>query len=143
MVMARTDALAVEGFEAAIERGHAYAEAGADMIFIEAPENLDQLTRIPKCFEGSGALITANMVEGSPKTPYLSPRELHEMGYDMAMYPIGSFLAGFGAVRSYLEAVCRGESPVASCAFERAASFAELNHVMGREQTEKWNTLFD
>ena len=143
MVMARTDALAVEGFDAAIERGRAYAEAGADMIFIEAPESADQLARIPECLEGSGALAMANMVEGGPKTPYMSPRDLHEMGYDMAIFPIGSFLAGFGAARSYLEVLCRGESPVANGAFEGGASFADVNHVMGREQTETWNTLFD
>ena len=141
-VMARTDAVAVEGFEAALDRGRAYADAGADMIFIEAPESRDQLGRVPKAFEGRGALTVANMVEGSPKTPYTSPKELHEMGFDMAMFPIGSFLAGFGASRSYLEALCRGEAPVDGGGLDRAG-FQDVNPVMGRTQIEQWNNRFD
>ena len=143
MVMARTDAVAVEGFEVAVERGRAYAEAGAEMIFIEALESEEQLNEIPKRFDGCGVLTAANMVEGSPKTPYKTPRELHRMGYDIGLYPIGFFLAGFAAWRQYFDALGRGENVMRNGVTVPEGLFAAFNNVMGRTQTEKWNKLFD
>src|SRR5690606_12853531 len=77
LIVARTDALAVEGYDAAVERALMYAEAGADAIFVEAPRELHQLQQLPKLI--SKPLI-ANMVEGG-KTPLLSANELEQMGY--------------------------------------------------------------
>ena len=89
LIIARTDAVAVEGFDAALERAHAYAEAGADMLFVEAPPSIDHMRRL--CDElGSKAPLMANMVEGGT-TPVLPAAELGEIGYRMVIFP-GAFV---------------------------------------------------
>lgn len=143
MVMARTDAVAVDGFEEALRRGRLYAENGADMIFIEAPENETQLRQIPGIFKGSGVLTVANIIEGSPKTPYKSPGELHEMGYDIGLYCIGSLLAGSAAQRRYYSVLGRGENVMLSADTRPERWFEGFNKIIGREQTEAWNRLFN
>jgi 2-methylisocitrate lyase-like PEP mutase family enzyme len=141
-VMARTDALAVEGFGEALRRGRLYAETGARLVFVEAPEDDAQLEQIPKELAGSGALAVANMIEGSPITPYKSPLELHRMGYPVALYCIGSLLAGRAAQRRYYSILGRGESVMLSADARPERWFEGFNRVIGREQTEAWNRLF-
>ncbi len=87
LIVARTDAVAVESFEAAVDRAGAYAQAGADMIFIEAPQDQTQLARIGRLFDGAIPLM-ANMVEGG-KTPVLPARELEAMGFSLVIFPGG------------------------------------------------------
>ena len=87
MIIARTDAIAVEGFEAALERAESYREAGADLLFIEAPQNHDQMTALNAHFAGRTSLM-ANMVEGG-KTPILPADELQALGYDLVIFPGG------------------------------------------------------
>ena len=87
--MARTDAIAVEGFEAALERAEAYMEAGADMLFVEAPQSLEELHRVAETFRG--ARLVANMVEDG-LTPYLSAEALQELGFTLAIYPVSALL---------------------------------------------------
>ena len=142
LVMARTDAIAVDGFEEALHRAHLYADNGAKMIFIEAPENEEQLRQIPDEFKGTKALTLANMIEGSPKTPYMSPRQLHEMGYDIGLYCIGSLLAGRAAQRRYYSLIGRGESVMLHSDDRPERWFEGFNDVIGREQTEVWNKMF-
>lgn len=84
MIMARTDAIAVEGLDAALERAHQYREAGADMLFIEAPPSVDDMKKL--CKEFAGVPLLANMVEGG-KTPLFPASELQEMGYKVVIYP--------------------------------------------------------
>jgi methylisocitrate lyase len=143
MVMARTDAIAVDGFKEAVRRGHQYAENGADMIFIEALESEEQLRQIPKIFKGSGIFTVANIIESSPKTPYKSPRELHEMGYNIGLYPIGSLLIGCAAQRRYYSILGRGEDAMLSADTRPERWFEDFNKVIGREQTETWNRSFN
>jgi 2-methylisocitrate lyase-like PEP mutase family enzyme len=83
VLIARTDALAVEGLDAAIERGRAFAEAGADAVFIEAPESLADTEEIARRLTGVPLVI--NVVEGG-KTPQLSASEYFTMGYRIALY---------------------------------------------------------
>ncbi len=142
MVMARTDALAVDGFDEALRRARLYAEAGAEILFVEAPESDEQLERIPKEFAGSDVLNVANMIEGSPKTPYRSPGELHRMGYQVALYCIGSLLAGRAAQRRYYSILGRGESVMLSADARPERWFEGFNRVIGREQTEACNRMF-
>jgi 2-methylisocitrate lyase-like PEP mutase family enzyme len=142
LVMARTDALAREGFDAALERGLRYAAAGAKLVFIEAPESSEQLERIPRALAGSGALAVANMIEGSPKTPYRSPEQLHRLGYGIALYPIGSLLAARGAQERYYAHLGRGENAMPAAGEAPERSFDDFNRVIGRGQTETWNRLF-
>jgi len=82
ILMARTDARAVYGLDAAIERAEAYVAAGADMIFVEAPQSVDELKRIPKSVK---VPTMANMVEGG-KTPLVSIRGLEAMGFKFASF---------------------------------------------------------
>src|SRR5882757_4675801 len=87
LVIARTDAVAVEGFERAIERAARYREAGADMLFVEAPKARDDLARIVTALGGKLPLM-ANMVEGG-KTPPLSAAELEAIGFALVIFPGG------------------------------------------------------
>jgi 2-methylisocitrate lyase-like PEP mutase family enzyme len=87
LIVARTDAIAVEGFEAARERAEAYLEAGADVLFIEAPRSSDELGQVAEAFRGRIPLL-ANMVEGGA-TPISSAQTLEEMGFDIVIFPGG------------------------------------------------------
>ena len=84
MIVARTDARAVLGLEAAIERGHSYLAAGADALFIEAPQNESEMALIGREFPQ--AILIANMIEGG-KTPILTPEKLQQMGYKIVFWP--------------------------------------------------------
>ncbi len=86
MIMARTDARTVLGIDEAIERGFAYQEAGADILFIESPENEDEMKRIATSFK---VPALANMVEGG-RTPLLPNARLEEIGYSVVIYPTAS-----------------------------------------------------
>jgi len=98
VVIARTDALAVDGFEAAIERGCAFAEAGADIVFIEAPVLLDELAALPGRVP---APLIANMVEGG-RTPLLGADELGAMGYRIVLFANTVMRVGARAMRDAL-----------------------------------------
>ncbi|MEZ5594332.1 MAG: isocitrate lyase/PEP mutase family protein [Gammaproteobacteria bacterium] len=82
LIIARTDGIAVEGFEAAIERARRYIEAGADVTFVEAPENFDQLRQIPRLLS---VPQVANIVIGG-KTPVMSQQQLAEAGFGLVLY---------------------------------------------------------
>jgi 2-methylisocitrate lyase-like PEP mutase family enzyme len=87
LVIARTDAVAVEGFERAIERAAIYRDAGADVLFVEAPKARDDLTRIVSAL-GARLPLMANMVEGG-KTPPLPAAELEMIGFALVIFPGG------------------------------------------------------
>lgn len=83
VVIARTDAIALEGLDAALDRAHAYVEAGADVIFVEAPGDRDAMARVARELR---VPVMANMVEGG-KTPILPRDDLTALGYAFAIYP--------------------------------------------------------
>lgn len=85
LLFARTDALGVNGFDEAMERAQAYLEAGADALFIEAPQSLEQMVEIGKCF-GERIPLIHNLVEGG-NTPTEDTNELASLGYRIALYP--------------------------------------------------------
>ncbi len=91
LVIARTDAIAVEGFDAALDRAEHYVEAGADMLFIEAPQDDAQMRALCDRFKGRVPLM-ANMVEGG-KTPILPAAELQALGYGFVIFPGGTVRA--------------------------------------------------
>jgi 2-methylisocitrate lyase-like PEP mutase family enzyme len=96
VVVARTDARAVLGFEAALERCRAFAEAGADVVFCEAPQTEEELARVPREVP---APCLVNLVEGG-RTPLLPPERLEALGYRLAIYPVTllyAAAAGMGA----------------------------------------------
>lgn len=83
VIIARTDAIAVDGFDGAIRRANAYRDAGADVVFVEAPVDLDQIRRIPR--EVAGVPLLINVVQGG-RTPELSADELGNMGYRVVLH---------------------------------------------------------
>lgn len=83
LIIARTDARSVIGLDCAIERGRQYQEAGADIVFIEAPQTVEELQKVGE--QLADMYLVANMVEHG-KTPLLANRELYEMGYDIVLY---------------------------------------------------------
>ena len=85
LIVARTDAVAVEGFDRAVARAALYREVGADMLFIEAPRERAELARIGELM-GKATPLMANMVEGG-KTPMLSAQELQALGFAMVIFP--------------------------------------------------------
>jgi 2-methylisocitrate lyase-like PEP mutase family enzyme len=100
VILARTDAIAVEGYEAAIERAERYLEAGADVLFIEAPENRDQMVDMNQRFAGRAPLL-ANMVEGG-KTPVSGAEDLQSLGYSIVIFPGGTVRAVSFVMQEYM-----------------------------------------
>lgn len=127
LVIARTDARTVLGLDEAIERGRAYADAGADVVFVESPLSVDELERVGREL-GSRVPLLANMVEGG-KTPLLSAAELSQLGYDIVIFPGLLTRITVRAVQEAL-AVLRAEGDSRPL-LPRAASFDELSVIVG------------
>ena len=130
LIMARSDAIAVEGFEAALERGERYLEAGVDVLFIEAPQSEVQMKAITARFAKRVPLL-ANMVEGG-KTPVLDAKSLEALGYRIGIFPGG--LARFLArsAQDYFATLKRDGTTAAMR--ERMLDFEGLNRVIGTPQ---------
>ena len=84
-ILARTDALAVNGVDDAVRRAEMYLKAGADGVYVEGPETIEQLRRIGREFKGEP--LAVSILEGGGKTPWLSPREMHALGFNMILFP--------------------------------------------------------
>jgi len=109
LIIARTDAVAVEGFDAAIKRAALYRDAGADVLFVEAPGSTTQLTDIPRQLADDTPLM-ANMVEGG-MTPMFNAETLQEMGYALVIFPGGVVRAmAHAAAAFYATLVADGSS---------------------------------
>jgi 2-methylisocitrate lyase-like PEP mutase family enzyme len=106
VVIARTDAIAVEGFNAAIDRAGAYREAGADMLFIEAPTSEDEIAQVAKLVSGWKLI---NMFEGG-KTPLLPASRLEQLGYHLVIIPSDTQRAAIKATQRVLAAIARDGS---------------------------------
>jgi 2-methylisocitrate lyase-like PEP mutase family enzyme len=124
VIIARTDAIAVEGFEAALDRAGRYIAAGADMTFVEAPESLEQLRAVPACLAAPQML---NMVLGG-KTPIVDAAAAGEMGFGLVLYANAALQAAIHGMQTTLRALkTKGvldESTV--------ASFAERQRLVGQ-----------
>jgi 2,3-dimethylmalate lyase len=125
VVIARTDAASVTGFDDAVERAAAYAEAGADAIFVEAPASRDQLAAIPPAVD---VPAMANMVEGG-RTPITDAAELEAMGYRLVIYPNAITRAVTRTAIDLLAALRRDGSTAAYR--DRMLSFGELTDIVG------------
>ena len=132
LVIARTDARAVEGLEAAIARAESYAEAGADATFVEAPESLAELAEIPRRL---GVPQVANMVVGG-KTPLVTRDELAAMGFGLVLYANAALQASVLAMQEVLGALRRDGSLAA--VGNRLVSFAERQRLVGKAE---WDAL--
>jgi 2-methylisocitrate lyase-like PEP mutase family enzyme len=97
LLIARTDAVAVEGFDKAMARAQAYQDAGADMLFVEAPTTREDMAKVGRSFK---VPVMANMVEGG-KTPILPAPELQALGFKLVIFPGGTVRALTFAMRDY------------------------------------------
>ena len=127
LVIARTDAIAVEGFAAAIDRAGRYAEAGADALFVEAPGSREQLAAIAEALGGRLPLM-ANMVEGG-RTPMMAAAELEALGFALVIFPGGVVRAVARAAEDFYATLLRDGG---TDAFRnRMFDFGTLNAVIG------------
>ena len=108
LIVARTDARTAHGLDEALRRAEAYANAGADILFVESPESEREMEKICASFE---LPLMANMVEGG-KTPILSAARLTELGYRIAIFPATGFLAAGAALDSVYKTLQRDGSSV-------------------------------
>lgn len=127
LIIARTDAIAAEGLDQALDRAEQYLAAGADMLFIEAPESRDQMDRIAARFAGRVPLM-ANMVEGG-KTPLASAEELGRIGFRFVIFPGGTVRAGAHALQAYFACLRRDGTTAAFS--NRMFDFKGLQSMLG------------
>ena len=124
LIVARTDARTGNGLEDAIRRGVAYAEAGADIIFVESPETVEELAEIGRRIDKP---LLANMVHGG-RTPMLPSDKLKELGFSIAIHPALGFLSAGQALRNaYADLQANGTTSAAVPMY----SFAEFNDLIG------------
>jgi 2-methylisocitrate lyase-like PEP mutase family enzyme len=123
LILARTDARAVHGFDEALERCRDFEMEGADIVFLEAPENELEMRRFCQAMRKP---CMANMVPGG-KTPVLPPQELQSIGYKLAVYPVVLMSSVIAAMQAALAAL----RPESKKDFPPGVSFAELQQVVG------------
>lgn len=124
LIMARTDARAVHGFDEALARCKDFEAEGADIIFFEAPETEDEMRRFCQAMTKP---CMANMVPAGGKTPVLPPASLQEMGYKLALYPVMLLSSAISAMQATLEAL----KPGSKAAQPQAVSFTDLQGIVG------------
>ncbi len=129
LIIARTDARTSLGLAEAIRRARAYAEAGADMLFVESPESEAEMAQIGR--ELGEMPLVANMVEGG-RTPTLIPERLAEIGYALAIYPVAGLLSAAAALNTVYRQIRDTGSSLGSPA--PLYPFAEMNRLMGFEE---------
>jgi 2-methylisocitrate lyase-like PEP mutase family enzyme len=112
VLIARTDAAAVEGLDAALARARAYADAGADLLFVEAPVTEDDIARVVDELRGVAPLVF-NWAEGG-RTPPVPLARIAELGFSLVLYPIGTLLAATAGVRALLETLRADGTPTAA-----------------------------
>lgn len=129
LIVARTDAIAVEGLSAAMDRAELYLEAGADVLFIEAPQSHAQMAKVTETF-GARVPLLANMVEGGA-TPITSATDLQERGFSIAIFPGGIVRAIAKTAQDYYGSLHQNGSnkPFA----DRMFDFDGLNKVIGTD----------
>jgi len=127
LIIARTDAVAVEGFEAAIARAALYREAGADMLFVEAPRRREELARVSAAL-GKSVPLMANMVEGG-KTPMMTASELEAVGFAFVIFPGGIARALARSAQDFYSAL--KESGTTDPFRQRMFDFDALNRLLG------------
>jgi len=128
LLIARTDAIAVEGFESAIDRSHAYLEAGADMIFVEAPQTVEQIHHIAEKISGKKLI---NMFYGG-KTPLVETNELERLGYDVIIIPSDCQRAAMFAMGEVLSVI--SEHGNSASIANKLMTFNQRETIIGTKQ---------
>lgn len=128
VINARTDAIACAGVEEAIKRGNAYAEAGADMIFVEAPRSLEEIEKVVKGINAPVSINLFDNVKGG-KTPLIPIEKLRELKVARVSIPVGTTFAAARGVEKYLEAIKDGR--LAEGRYDLVFSFDEFKELVG------------
>jgi 2-methylisocitrate lyase-like PEP mutase family enzyme len=139
LIIARTDAVAVEGLSAALDRAHLYAEAGADVLFVEAPRDRAQMAAVVESL-GSKRPLLANMVEGGD-TPISSAAELGDMGFRLVIFPGGIVRALARSAQDYYRSLAQhgSNAPFA----QRMFDFTQLNALIGTPEMLALGQAYD
>lgn len=127
IINARTDSIAVSGIDEAIRRGNAYIDAGADMIFVEAPRTVEDIKRAVKVIHGLVSINLFDFVQGG-KTPLISVDELKAIGVARISVPVGPLFAAVKGMANYLNVIKDGFAPGRT---DLVSSFAEYKELIG------------
>jgi 2-methylisocitrate lyase-like PEP mutase family enzyme len=133
-ILARTDALGPEGLDSALRRGGQYLKAGADGIYVEGPETVEQLEKIGKTFKGKP--LATSILENGGKTPWLSPKEFGKLGFTMLLYPTTLLFQATHAIQEAAERLRRGE-PIAEDQAVNMKQFQEIVDLRHWQKIEK------
>ncbi|WP_448618326.1 isocitrate lyase/PEP mutase family protein [Geodermatophilus sp. URMC 65] len=136
VLVARTDAVAVSGVEDALVRARAYADAGADLLFVEAPTSEADIERIAGELAGVAPLVF-NWAEGG-RTPPLSLARMTELGFALVIYPIGTLLAATAGMRSLLAGLRRDGTP----SLDGLPAFEEFTDLIGLPEVQDLERRF-
>ena len=139
LIIARTDARGVEGLSEAIDRAQAYQEAGADILFIEAPHSIDEMKLIRKSF-GEDIPLLANMVEGG-KTPIKTANDLKSLGFNIVIFPGGAVRAATFQLQQYYAGLIENGSTLEFS--DSMHNFDSLNCVIGTPELLKLGKKYE
>lgn len=139
LIIARTDARGVEGLSEAIDRAQAYQEAGADILFIEAPHSIDEMKFIRKSF-GEDIPLLANMVEGG-KTPIKTVNDLKSLGFNIVIFPGGAVRATTFQLQQYYAGLIENGSTLEFS--DSMHNFDSLNSVIGTPELLKLGKKYE
>ena len=139
LIIARTDARGVEGLSEAIDRAKAYQEAGADILFIEAPHSIDEMKLIRKSF-GEDIPLLANMVEGG-KTPIKTANDLKSLGFNIVIFPGGAVRAATFQLQQYYAGLIENGSNLEFS--DSMHNFDSLNSVIGTPELLKLGKKYE
>jgi 2-methylisocitrate lyase-like PEP mutase family enzyme len=137
LLIARTDVRAVEGLDSALRRARAYREAGADILFVEAPQNEDDVAQVARAFPNVPLLF--NWAEGG-KTPPLPLERIKELGFRIVIFPISALLTAAKAVRGILAEIKTEGTP--RRIFSDGSSFREFNEMIGLGEIQELEKRF-
>jgi 2,3-dimethylmalate lyase len=138
VIIARTDAAAVNGLDDAVTRARGYADAGADMLFVEAPTSERDIATVAAQLRGTAPLVF-NGAEGG-RTPPVTLERLTELGFSLVLYPIGTLLAATAAIRSLLATVRADGTPAA--ALGGLPAFGEFTDLIGLPEIQALERRF-
>jgi len=137
LIIARTDARAMEGMASALERARRYREAGADVLFIEAPQSDEEIATVARAFPSAPLLF--NWAEGG-KTPPVALSRLRELGYAIVIFPISTLLAATRAIREVLAQIREAGTPAP--VMERLVPFQEFLDFIGLPEVREIERRF-
>lgn len=140
VIIGRTDARSPLGLDEAMRRGRAYFEAGADVVFIEAPQSVEELKKVAQAFPD--APLFANMIEGG-KTPFLTARELEELGYKIVVFPLSGLFSATKAMETCFRHL---KEKGTTSGFEYLVNFKDFEQIIDVDkyrELEKKFTVFN